>query len=351
MLLPQAIIRAMIEIFAVTNRGLEELSASEMGGLAGLQVANLAYRRILASYHGHPSRLLGLRTVDDVFLRLATWDGLHHQRSTLARLTQLAGDLDLLPALKTIERVRPLEAAPPFSVTANFVGRRNYSMNEIKQAMAAGIQARYGWRYVEEDESQVNIRVFIEHETAWVGMRLGASPLHRRPYKQDNLPGSLKPSVAAAMLYCAGKAPGDRLLDPFCGAGTILVEACLGGALALGGDSDPQALSAARANAARAGVNPALGRWDARQLPLESASVSRVVTNLPWGRQVEIEEGAGAFYARVCREIERVLAPGGRVVALTNLPQHLAFSRGTLVSRTEISLFGQLPVISVIQIS
>lgn len=339
----------MVEIFAVTNRGLEALSASELQRLAGVQATEVAYRRVLAGYRGHPSGLLRLRTVDDVFIHLATWEDVHHQRSVLARLTELSGELDLPPALNVIERVRPLDAAPPFSVTANFVGRRNYSMDEIKHAVAAGINARYGWHYVDEDESQVNIRVFIEGETASVGVRLGAYALHRRQYKQDNLPGSLKPSVAAAMLFSCGTAPGDQLLDPFCGAGTILVEASLSGITACGGDYDPQALAAARANAARAGADPGLGLWDARNLPLESASVSRVVTNFPWGRQVEMDEAAGAFYTRACMEIERVLAKDGRVAALTNLPQLLAFRHGEKVSQIEISLFGQLPTISIYQ--
>ena len=45
------------------------------------------------------------------------------------------------------------------------------------------------------------------------------------------------------------------LLDPFCGAGTILAEAGLTGFAVLGGDTQSNALRAARENLGHAGVN------------------------------------------------------------------------------------------------
>jgi len=77
------------------------------------------------------------------------------------------------------------------------------------------------------DEGQVNIRVFIEHATAFVGVRLGAALLHRRAYKQEHISGSLKPTVAAAMLEMAQVTLASWVPDPFCGAGAILIEASL----------------------------------------------------------------------------------------------------------------------------
>ncbi|MBI3158938.1 MAG: methyltransferase domain-containing protein [Chloroflexi bacterium] len=335
----------MIDLMAVTTRGLESVSADEMGRIAGLTVSQVAYRRVHAVCAGELADLLRLRTVDDVFLHLAAWEGIVPQRSALAHLTGLAGELDLARALPVLEQIRPLGAAPRFSVTANFVGRRKYSADEIKEALAAGIRARFDWPYVPENESEINIRAFIEHARADVGLRLAAAPMHRRAYKQANLPGSLKPTVAAAMLHMAGVLPGESVLDPFCGVGTILIEAALFGAEARGGDNDPQALAAAGENAARAEVSIAVEPWDARQLPLDDRSVARVVTNLPWGRQVEVEESTAALYRQACAEIDRVLTSNGQVVALTNLPNLLHFDQRPATSQTEISLFGQKPTI------
>lgn len=336
----------MMELMAVTTRGLENVSADEMGRIAGLNLSQVAYRRVHAAFSGEPADLLDLRTVDDIFLHLAAWEDLIPQRAGLAQLTELAGTLAFTEALGAVARVRPLGAEPVFSVTANFVGKRKYNADEIKEAVAAGVGDRTSWRYAAENESDLNLRVFIEHDRADVGLRLAAASLGRRAYRQANLPGSLKPPVAAAMLRMAGVLPGDSLLDPFCGAGTILIEAALAGADARGGDNDPLALTAARENAARAGVSLTLEEWDSRHLPLEGRSVARVVTNLPWGRQVEVDEGTAALYRQACAEIDRVLTSNGEIVILTDQPDLLAFPRHPVVTRTEISLFGQTPVIS-----
>ena len=49
----------------------------------------------------------------------------------------------------------------------------------------------------------------------------------------------------------------------------------------------------------------------------------------------------------MCRESERVLAPGGRIAVLTSLPGYLSFASLRSVEAIEISLFGQTPTISV----
>ena len=121
------------------------------------------------------------------------------------------------------------------------------------------------------------------------------------------------------------------------------------GAHARGGDADPAAVTAARNNAATADVTLDLQTWDARNLPLADGSATHVVSNLPWGRQVEVDETLTDFYAKICDEIMRVLAPGGRIVLLTNVPELVTFAPAHITERIEISLFGQQPTILVIQ--
>ena len=336
----------MIDIFVVTNRGLEQVSAEEMAALPGLQVSQVGYRHINARYTGHAANLLALRTVDDVFIRVGEWHEIGPHRSTLALLEQLSMALDLWQAVNIRSQVQPLSNVPTFSVSANFVGKRNYSVDEIKLAVAKGVEAITGWQYQEDDrESEINLRIFIEHEDALVGMRLGSSPLHRRTYKQGHVPGSLKPSVAAALLMLAHVSPGITVLDPCGGAGTILIEAALMGAYAQGGDIDAGAIAAAKRNASAAGVEIDVQQWDARALPLADGSVERIVTNMPWGRQVEVEKPLWQLYRDACAEMERVLADGGRIVVLTNVPQLVTFANLTIEKQIEISLFGQQPTI------
>lgn len=338
----------MLELFAVTNRGLEVVSAEEMMRLRGLQITQVAYRRVHAAFAGKIGDLLALRTVDDLFIQLAEWQGIGPHRSALALIEELALDLNLWQAVNIRSELQELSDAPTFSVSANFVGRRNYSASEIKAAVAKSVEAITGWRYQEDDrQSDSNIRLFIEHERALVGMRLAAAPLHRRSYKQEHLPGSLKPSVAAALLFLADIAPHHTVLDPCCGAGTILVEAATMGAKATGGDQAPDAVAAAQSNANAAGVHIVVQRWDARALPLAERSVDRIVTNLPWGRQIEVDSDLAGFYRATCGEMERVLKEDGRIVILTNLPHLVTFTTCTIERKLEISLFGQQPTILV----
>lgn len=334
----------MLPIFALTGYGTERIAAKEMGEIPGLQVGEVAYRRVCATCGGELAPLLGLRTVDDVFLKVDEWDGLPPQRVGLQHLQQRSEQWNLHRMLKILLRVRTIEPANIFSVTVSFVGRRNYTAEEVKQAVAEGIHRRYRWEYFPEDqESPLNVRVFIEHEHVLVGVRVGARPLHRRAYKQVHLAGSLKPSVAAALLRFAGVKQGHVFLDAFCGAGTLAIEAAWLGADCLGGDLSPEALQAARANARLAGQAVEWCRLDATHLPFASRSIDRMASNLPWGRQVAVDSRLEDLYRAACAEMERVLVPQGRVVLLTSLPELVAFARLRLIDRLEISLFGQRP--------
>jgi tRNA (guanine6-N2)-methyltransferase len=339
-----------VPFFVLTAPGLEELSAREVAMQPEVSITATSYRRISATCSGALASLLSLRTVDDVFLEIATWTDIGRPRSTLERLRHLAMHLDLHAAAAHCTSLRPLHTPTSFSMTASFVGKRNYTSEEIKAALAHEIMTRHGWIYQQDDRTaDLNVRVFIEHEIATVGVRLGKTALHDRWYQWVHLRGALKPSVAAAMIWLAQMTPPMTVLDPCCGSGTILIEAALQGASVYGGDSDPRALDAARTNIAAAGVQASVQGWDAQALPLADASIDRVICNLPWGRQVAIQEQTHAtLYRRIIAEMRRVLAPAGRIVLLTNEPEEIDLLDLCCIQQLEISLFGQRPTILVL---
>ena len=96
---------------------------------------------------------------------------------------------------------------------------------------------------------RVDWRVVLDGKTMWVGFRPFDVPLHRREYRRQTVTGSLHPPVAAAMARLAHIEDGHRVLDPFCGAGTLLLEAhaVAPGATYLGVDSKAT-IPVARAN-------------------------------------------------------------------------------------------------------
>lgn len=327
-------------MFALTTRGLETLSRDEIARLAGAQVIEVGYRRIAFDFHGDLTPLTRLRTVDDVFLDLGVWRGIGRPRETLARVEALATQLELWNVLDRLEHLREIPAMPVFSATVSYVGKRNYTSDEVKTAVANGVSASHGWDYSPDvRDSHLNLRLFIEHDHAYIGVRLCENALHERAYKRAQRPGSLKPTVAAALLHMADVTPQDTLLDPFCGAGTILLEAQALGATVTGGDLDADALHATRTNA---GDEPiALAQWDGRDLPLADHAVDVVVSNLPWGRQISVDDALADFYRSACAEMARVVRR--RVVILTSLPHLLVFPTLHQTASQEISLFGQRP--------
>ncbi|HYE07884.1 MAG TPA: methyltransferase [Planctomycetota bacterium] len=337
-----------LRCFALCARGLESVAADEIGALRGVRVVDHGYRRV-ALDADDPTPLIGLRTVDDVFVELARWDGIARERATLGRMAALSAALDLHGARRACARVRPLPATPSFALSASFVGKRNYSGEEMKHAVGDAMARTVGWnRRERDDEADVNVRLFIEHDRAHVGMRLARRPLQDRAYKLAHRPGSLKPPIAAAMLRLAGLRAGERVVDPFCGAGTVAVEAAALGARAIAGDRDAGAVAALRVNAGASGLAVAVAAWDAAAVALADGAADLVVTNPPWDRQVQVAGGLDRLYAAAGHEMLRILAPGGRIAVLTPEPDRLPLPGLRRLSCTAISLAGDTPSIVVL---
>ncbi len=128
-------------------------------------------------------------------------------------------------------------------------------------------------------------------------------------------PGVMMPRIARALVNISGIMPGERLLDPFCGTGGILLEGSLVGADAVGGDSD---LVMVKGSAKNLGSRAGLFLGDAMQIPLSDATIDSVVTDLPYGQSSRITAGSiDQLYSGAMGEIQRVLRPGRRAVIVT----------------------------------
>jgi tRNA G10 N-methylase Trm11 len=108
------------------------------------------------------------------------------------------------------------------------------------------------------------------------------------------------------------------VLDPFCGAATVLIERAHLGRYRnlIGSDRDARALDAARENVGPRYKPIELHNWDAAALPLREHSVSKIVTNLPWGVRTGSHADNRRLYPRWLDEMKRVLRPGGIMVLL-----------------------------------
>jgi tRNA (guanine6-N2)-methyltransferase len=338
--------------FARVTAGTEAIAQREIERLNSVRSVKIAKRRLDIDYTGDPPRLLSLRSVDDVYIQIGELGGISKHRSTLSEITRGVNGFSFNEAVEACRRVRAIPDPPAFTITASLSGNRNYNRFEVESAVAAALP---DWHYIpnqpEHAPVDLDIRVIIEDDTALIGVRLGNEPLHRRRYKQHSTPGSLKPPVAYCLCLAALLQPGNVLLDPMCGAGTIPLEAALAFPVrAFGMDINTEAVAAAQANktAAKRANAAHFSRADARTLPLADESVDKIVCNLPWGKQILSEGQIGALYARALPEFARVLRSGGRLVLLTDradlLPTAHSFA---LVEQYPISLYGLHPTIYV----
>jgi tRNA G10 N-methylase Trm11 len=133
----------------------------------------------------------------------------------------------------------------------------------------------------------------------------------RRFGRVERVPWATNLVVAEVLVRLAKIRPGQVVVDPFCGTGTILraVSRRQPSARILGVDHDRRAL-------AIAGRLPVV--WGkAEALPVARRSVDRVVANLPFGKQVGSHWDNRRLYPAALDEIDRVLAGDGRAVLLT----------------------------------
>lgn len=132
------------------------------------------------------------------------------------------------------------------------------------------------------------------------------------------LPASTNPVMAALLIQLLEPGSGDIVCDPFCGSGTLLVEASAHDQtlVLIGSDVSAVALAAADANLPLFPTGHLL-RADAARLPVASDSVDRVVANLPFGKRVGSHAVNTQLYPRFLVELNRVLRAEGRAVLLT----------------------------------
>lgn len=68
--------------------------------------------------------------------------------------------------------------------------------------------------------------------------------------------------------------------------------------------------------------------WDARNVPLDAGSVNKLVTNLPFGRQISEKVLIPQLYSDLLHEWHRILTKDGLMVCLTNASTELLAAAG-----------------------
>jgi len=218
-----------------------------------------------------------------------------------------------------------------FKVTCRRNGKRfaHLSSQRLAVSLASALERVHSWK-PQVRCPDFEVRLLLNDAEVLVDVPLLVQPAVPTGGGQLVEAGLAAP-VAWALARSAELKPGERVLDPMCGKGVILIEAALSwpSCKYLGSDLDEEQLSGARRNAQlhMAGAVGActidLCRSDARRLPVPSGSVDALICDIPFGKQYStVEECRNGLYKDLLLEFDRVVCPvKGRAVLLSSIEQ------------------------------
>ncbi len=240
------------------------------------------------------------------------------------------------------------------SIAIDFVGRgmgidhTKYGAQRVKDGITDRFRGQTGRRPdVDIKDPDIRLHAFVRGRSCQLSLDLSGHGLHRRGYRTEAGAAPLRENLAAAMLSLTGwgASASDHgvMVDPMCGAGTLVIEAALMACdrapglttprfgfeawkghdaeawaaiqedaqaraqtprrvVALGYDENPDVLESARANAQRAGVETFVRFAQARCADVRPPPRSRggvLVTNPPYGERLGGAVTAQKAYAEL----------------------------------------------------
>lgn len=251
------------------------------------------------------------------------------------------GEAALYQAARAIPWERWIRPDRTFRVDATVghsaLTHSGYVALKVKDALVDRIRARKGRRpSVDTDRPDVRVRVRLHRDRATFSLDLAGEALHRRGWRTEAGEAPLKESLAAALVLASGWTPDTPLYDPFCGSGSILIEAAwiathrapgldrrfafeglsdhkpgpwralkdearaaileAPPAPILGADLDRSQVMRARKAAKAAGLNLRIDQADARQFT-PSVGPGHIICNPPYGERLSEEEAVKDLYA------------------------------------------------------
>lgn len=228
---------------------------------------------------------------------------------------------------------------------ASSVRSRLFSASDIqkivKKAIVDSMSLKYKRERFEEDGDDYPIRVFINKDEVTISLDTSGDSLHKRGYRKLQGEAPIAENLAAGILGLTPWKEGRILVDPFCGSGTIPIEAAMkarniapgagreftaekwtgliekklwyealdeandmikrdASADIQGYDIDANVLKAARSNAKAAGVEDMI---HFQQRPVSELKHHNkygfIITNPPYGQRLEDRETLPGIYSEI----------------------------------------------------
>ena len=214
----------------------------------------------------------------------------------------------------------------------------------MKKAMVERLRGKYGIKWFEETGASYPVRVFLMKDTVTVGLDTTGVSLHKRGYRPVAGKAPIAENLAAALIMLTPWKKDRILVDPFCGSGTIPIEAAMMAANIAPGmnrsftgekwdniikrsqwydcideandvvdisvdtdiqgyDIDREVLKTARRNAENAGVSNLIHFQERAVKDLSHPKkYGFIITNPPYGERLEDKETLPAIYSEFGRQ-------------------------------------------------
>lgn len=209
-----------IELIATATFGIESLVAKELRAL-GYTEQKVENGRV--TFRGDERAIcrtnLWLRKADRVLIKMGQFEA-----RTFEELFQQTKALPWSDWL-------PINAN--FPVEGKSIKSTLFSVSDcqaiVKKAIVEKMKEKYKINWFEEDGPRYTIEVALLKDVVTLTIDTSGSGLHKRGYRKLVSRAPLKETLASAMISLSRWQPGRTLIDPFCGSGTIPIEAALQG--------------------------------------------------------------------------------------------------------------------------
>lgn len=208
-----------LDLYATIGVGLETVVSRELAAL-GISASRV-----------EPGRVRFSGTPDDLFRALL------HLRCVSRVVRELAfenieQESEIYDVVREIDWPSLFEPDATFRVTFNahssLVRNSRFWTYRIKDAVCDRFVEDRGQRPdVDTVRPEVSVYCYLENRRLSVGLDAAGDPLHMRGYRVGQHVASLREHLAAAMVLQSGWDASRPLHDPFCGSGTLLIEAAM----------------------------------------------------------------------------------------------------------------------------
>lgn len=207
-----------IELIATTAFGLESIVANELKQL-GYEQLKVENGKITfpADYEAVARCNLWLRSADRLLLKIGQFEA--NSFDELFEQTRALPWTDWLP-----------EDAE-FPVEGKSIQSKLFSVSDcqaiVKKAVVEKMKEKYQRKWFQETGPRYRIEVALLKNMATLTIDTSGVGLHKRGYRKLSAEAPLKETLAAALVYISRWKADRAFIDPFCGSGTIPIEAAM----------------------------------------------------------------------------------------------------------------------------